>query len=228
MDLTLSLSTNPPRRSLKVRSWLSCVLCFALAGCGPIGALAYKASSEPEVPARYVPKKAPMLVVVENFHNPDSVGLAAEQLTRQLTVELRHHNVAPMIDPDPVYEFRSEHPEQYAKMNISEVGKRFKAGQILYGDLVQFSIEPTLATDMVKGHAQIRTRIVDVASGRTLWPPDVSSGESITLDTPYLHLTNGASESFVRGQLISALSERVGRMFYKWSSDSVDGPKDLQ
>ncbi len=206
----------------RVSRWLACGLLCLLAGCSIFGVAAYKMSGEPEVPARYTPPKAPTLVLIENYRNPDSVALAAEQLTRQITVELRRHDVAPMIDPDALYELRSAHPDQYLKMNISDVGKAFKAKQIIYGDLVQFSVEQTLASDMVKGHAQIRVRVVEVSTGNTLWPTDVSGGESIVLDTPYLHLTDGASEAMVRGKLVSALAEKVGQLFYKWNSDSVD------
>lgn len=207
---------------------LSCGLMFSLAGCGILGAAAYKMSGEPEVPARYTPQKAPTLVLIENYRNPDAVALAAEQLTRQITVELRKHDVAPMIDPDALYELRSGHQEQYAKMNISAVGKEFKAKQVIYGDLIAFTVEQTLASDMVKGHAQIRVRVVEVSSGNTLWPTDVSGGESIALDTPYLHLTDGASEATVRGRLVTTLAEKVGQLFYKWNSDSVEGPTDLK
>ncbi len=113
-------------------------------------------------------------------------------------------------------------------MNISAVGKAFKARQVIYGDLVQFTIEQTLASDMVKGHAQIRVRVVEVSTGNTLWPTDVSGGESIALDTPYLHLTDGASEATVRGKLINTLAVKVGQLFYKWNSESVDENEDTQ
>ena len=207
---------------------LACAGVALLFGCEAIGVAAYKLSPEPQVPAQYVPPKEPTLVLVENYRNPDSVSLAAEQLTRQITVELRHHDVVPLIDPDSLFELRNDHPEKYAKMNISQIGKTLKARQVLYADLVQFTVESTLASDMVKGHAQVHVRFIDTLTGHTLWPQDVSDGASIGFDTPYLHLTDGASEATVRGQLVSALAVKVGQLFYKWSSDTVEGPKELQ
>jgi hypothetical protein len=207
---------------------LLCLMAAAFAcldGCVVAGVIADKLSPEPAAPAAYVPPKDNMLVIVENFQNPASVALVSERLDRQVTDELVRHRVAPIVNPDRLVELRLEKSKIYDKMQIADIGRAVGARQILYADLVDFAVEPALNAPMARGHAEARVRVIDAATGQTLWPPDSSAGFPVKAQTPFVTLKEGVTEQTLQQQVALQLSDGIARLFYKSSSgysDSTD------
>jgi predicted small lipoprotein YifL len=196
----------------------------ALAGCGAIGAVAYKAIP-PSTPPAYKPVKDDMLVLVENFRNPSSVSLTSERLDRQIAYELVEHKVAPIINPDRLEELRLTKQKQYSSMNVAAIGKAMGARQVLYADLIDFSVETAMGSEMSKGHAELRVRVIDVATGQTRWPEDVAAGYPVKLETPFLPLKSGVTESTLRDQMIHTLADRTAQVFYgHFTDEEMEAP----
>src|SRR2546423_3281825 len=200
----------------------------ALTGCTVVGALAHKVVGNPAVPPQYVPAMEPLLVLVENYSNPDSVRLDAQRLSLHVVDELRKRRVAPVVDPDTVESLRAR-PE-YATMKVEEIGRAAGAGQVLYISLKQFSVDNTVGGEMMKGRAEMRLRVVDAKTGHTRWPRDVPEGRALTAETSWVRSTvgsrEGASEPALRDQVARTAAEQIVKLFRKWDPD--DEEQDLE
>jgi hypothetical protein len=203
---------------------LVALLACAAGGCNVVGALAYKVSGPPAIPAKYVPaKNEPMLVLVENSRNPSSQRIDADRLAGAIKEELEKHKVAPVIDPDKLTEFRRAQGATYATQAITAVGRQVGAAQVLYIDLIDLSVEPAMGSELLQGRAEARVRVVDVQTGQTKWPQDASQGQPVGAATSYISGTAGGGEPAVRDQLIQALADKIAKLFYTWKSDTADG-----
>jgi hypothetical protein len=196
------------------------LLCAGLmVGCGALGALAYKFTPAPTIQAQYIPQPRPMLVLVEKSDNPTEARLDSERIGRYIGTQLTQHKVAPIVDAGALPDLRSRNPKRYASLSPADAGRAVDAAQVLFVNLVEFTIEPALASDMAKGRVEARVKVIDVASGQTLWPMDNTQGYALWVENPYVQ---GVNEVTLRAQLCHTISDRIAKLFYKWQSDQTD------
>jgi hypothetical protein len=209
---------------------LFCILhsafCISLFGCNILGVLAYKTRGPAPVPAEYVPAKEPMLVLAENYRNPAAVRLDADRMGRHISAELERYHVAPIIAPDALDEVRAR--PGFATMKLGQVGAAAGAKQVLYVNLIKFNVEPAIGSEMIRGQVEMSVRVVDSASGKTLWPADEPEGKLLSLETPYLRTGAGtgpsgggpgATEAALRDTMCRQMAERTVKLFRKWTPD---------
>lgn len=208
-------------------SLLLIVGCLA-GGCSAGGALAYKFSPPPTIPAEYKPAKKPTLVFVENFQNPDLVQVQADRLQREISAELADHKVVPVVAAEKLMDLRSSRPQDFASMNICAVASALGAGQVIYVNLARFSVDPQPGSEMLKGNTEAMVKIVDVTSGRTLWPRETSVGRQVKVETPYLRVENGVTPDAAQEEMFRTLADKIAKLFYDWQSDDVDGSEPTQ
>lgn len=199
------------------------ILGCSAGGCVAAGALAYKLSPMPTVPAEYKLPKHDTLVFVENYQNPDLVQLAAERLERDISGELIDHKVAPVVAPEKLLDLRNNKGQAFHAMNIPTVGNSLGARQVIYVDLLQFSVEPQPGSEMMKGKAQAMVKLIDAQTGRTMWPRETSAGREVKVETPYLRPENGATPDGVQEEMFHTLADKIAKLFYDWQSEDVDG-----
>ena len=217
------------RRTLRAILYrLSSILVFSsLMGCVAASALHYKIVGPPAVPARYVPEKEPMLVLVENYRASGGGGISdAEMLARHLMAELKEHEVAPLIPLDTLYALRTDKADAYRKMSMAAVGRETGAKQVLYIDVQQSSIGAPPGSDLLKGRVAVQVRIVDVESGITRWPTEATEGIPLAYETPLPRADVTTTEPMVRQHMHQEMAIRIARLFYKWkpldSSETLD------
>jgi hypothetical protein len=191
-------------------------MCCLTAGCGVFGALAHKVVGDPPVPAQYVPPQTPMLVWVENYGAPGSARLESEQLALAIEHELRARNVAPLVDATALRDEHAQRPDSLKRLTIPALGAKAGARQVVYVHLSSGSIEQPPASDAMRASASARVRVVDVASGQTVWPLDLAEGFEILVEAPYQRLGPGVNELTLRQQLRRSLAERIARLFYNF------------
>jgi hypothetical protein len=201
---------------------LPALLCLVVAGCTIIGAAAAKLAPDPVIPPQYVPAHEPTLVLVENFHNPASLRLQADSLCRAIVDDLKVNDVAPLVDNEDAADLRHKDPEAYRKMPLDAIGKAVGATQVIYVDLESFEVTHALASELYAGAAMARVRVVG-SNGEGLWPTDSAAGYPISVKVDPRHTAQGVAEDTVREQLTAALSEKIGRLFHKWTAESSDG-----
>lgn len=236
-------SVRPPHHRPRFARLALAALLPALAatagGCAILGAIAYKASGSPTIKAQYVPAKEPMVVFVQRSQNPADAGRASDRIARLVTDDLKAHNVGPLVDPSAVSELQgrragssvwasrvetrpSTRPATGPR-TVADVGRAVGASQVLYVDLVTFSVEPAAATEMMDSRIEARVRVVDADTGQTRWPTDTTQGYAVTAGTSFAKPgTKAADEATVREQLCVDLAAKVARLFYDWKSDGAD------
>jgi hypothetical protein len=143
---------------------------LSLSGCYAVGAVAYKVAGPPPVEAKYVPKKVPMLVVVENYSNPSATQVDAQRVADAVTETFRRRDIAPMIDADVLQSLRDADPAKVRRMTIPQVGAATKAYQVLYVDLQDVDLDadgyPVASqtkwarVDEQRGDMDVRTALV--------------------------------------------------------------------
>jgi hypothetical protein len=222
-----------PRRSTAA-GVLLCLLpsafCLGLTGCNLLGVLMYKTQGPAPVPAEYVPKHEPMLVLAENWKNPAQSRLDAEQLGRHVTAELQQYDIAPTIDQAVLEQLRAK--PTFVSMKLSEIGKAAGASQVLYVNLLKFDVEQTLGSEMIHGSIEATVKVIDAATGQTRWPGDEPDGKLLTLQTPDLRVGGGvgpsgggpnATEAALREAMCRDMAVRIVKLFRKWTPDFDDG-----
>jgi hypothetical protein len=196
--------------------------CVGLAGCTMLGVAAYKLAPDPVIPPVYVLDHEPTLILVENSYNPASMRLQSETICRAVFDDLLANSVAPLVDPQDAADLRHKNPEDYRKMPLDAIGKAVGAKQVIYVDLASFDVSHALASELYTGAAVARVRVVG-DNGEVLWPTDAAGGYPVNVKVNPQHTPHGVAEDAIRTQLTAALSEKIGRLFHKWTADSTDG-----
>ena len=169
-----------------------------------------------------------MLVLVENYRNPSAATMDAQRLTIHLADELRRYKVAPVVDTDALESLRSR--GDYHAMKVQDVGRAAGARQVLYVNLRQVGVSNTVAGEMIKGRGEMLVRVVDVASGQTLWPRDLPEGYTVVSQTPWVRTTEGGREGAIeptlRDQVARNAASQIVKLFRAWRPE--DEEHDLE
>ncbi len=198
-----------------------------LTGCTVASALQYKIAGPPAIEAQYVPAEEPMLVLVENYRSSAGGYSDAEMLARHLALELKEHDVAPLVPMDTLYALRTNQGEAYRKMSIAAVGRETGAKQVLYVDVQQSSIGAPPGSELLKGRIAVQVRIVDVETGATRWPAGATEGIPLAYETPLPRADVNTTEPMVRQHMHSAMAVRIGRLFHKWKPIDTSEQLDM-
>jgi hypothetical protein len=165
------------------------------------------------------PAKRPLLVLAENYTNPSQAMFDAEHLARAVSRELDKNNVAPTIDPVRAIDLRSAQPATYREMSIAEIGRSLGAQQVLYIDVRVSGIVMAEASDIMKATMLTRVRMIDTATGETLWPTDAHEGYQLVHETPLQRQSRQVTEDSLRLQAARGMGQRIARLFYIYQSD---------
>jgi hypothetical protein len=201
------------------RSTLLLMFSCALCGCSVAGVAAYKLAGPPKNPAKYTPAQTPMLVLVENYQQETATHPQADILARDLFAVLNDHGVAPLIPPEKLQELRDAKPIEFPKMPINRIGREVEAAQVLYVELKGSEAHPLAGGEGYQGQVSAIVKVVDVASGNTLWP-DSAGGYPVAASTK-VGIDAAKSPGAVQHKLYVQLADEIGRLFYKWSPEDM-------
>jgi hypothetical protein len=205
-------------------------------GCTALGAMAYKFSPPPTVPAHYTPAREPTVVFVQRSRNPSDAQLDAERIARYVTDDLRAHGVGgPMLDSSLLIAARPQRTgtsvwaaaqrttaPATGPVTVADLGRSVGAAQVIYVDLTNFNVERTMASEMIKGEVDASVWVIDARTGQVRWPTDTTQGFTISVPTPYLQPGEKLDENALRGQMDEAIAGQIARLFYSWNSEQVD------
>jgi hypothetical protein len=219
---------RPIRYSFCILHSALCIIFLFSGGCGAAGVLAYKLYGPPKVPAQYVPHKTPMLVLVENYEHQSSVNSHADLLAQMLVKEIGERKIAPLVPLERLQELRDARPNEFPTMSMASIGREVGAEQILYVQLHRSDVTPMSGGDALTGQTAASVKVVDVASGDTLWPGGVAAeaGYPVSAATK-LGTDNGANVADVRQRMYAQLSHDIVKLFYKWQPDNQE-PEGFQ
>lgn len=195
------------------------LLLLVLSGCQVMGAIAYKAAGPPEVPAKYILPKTPTVVLCETFNTSSGASSEADRLAQVISDELNAHKLTTVIEPHVLMNLRSKDPQAFSKMSIRQIGAACGAAQVLYVNVSGQTVQMAQGSEVFKGEATAKVKVVDVQSGASLWPEDASEGYPVSCNTPMIRPNQHADATMARIQLEDALGEEIVRMFYKWKPE---------
>ena len=193
---------------------------IAVSGCTALGVAAYKLAGPPPNPAMYTPAKTPMLVLVENYQQQTAVNAQADMLTRQLFGAMEAHDVAPMVALEKLQELKDAKPVEFPTMPINRIGQEVQATQILYVELKGSETHALVGGEGFQGQASAVVKIVDAATGDTLWPTDVGGGYPVSAATK-IGKDSDATPMAVQQKLYAKLADDISKLFYKWKPDDM-------
>jgi hypothetical protein len=199
-------------------AFLMLPILIATAGCALTGAVAYKVTQGDKIPAKYVPEAEPMVVVAENWRNPDGSSTDAEQLARFIWADLRDHNVAQQIDPTEVMDLKSR-TSNFHSMTVAQIGKRVGAQQVLYINITDIAVEGAVGADSRRAKCTARVKIIDAETGKVLWPSDLAQGYPVATQTSMVQIKSQEDEVALHQTLQEQTAVKIARLFYETSAD---------
>jgi hypothetical protein len=201
------------------------VLCACLSGCQLVGAIAEKAQGPEKIAALYVPRKVPTLILSEHDAAANVDDLSAEDIGRRVADFWVPLKLAPMVELSKLDELRQEHPAAFYGMSTVSIGKALGAEQVLYIDVRDCHDESAGGSDTIRATASARVKMVDVATGQTLWPPDAANGYAVDADTQFQARGEGVSESTQMEQVRQMLANKIIKLFYEHVADDDGTPQ---
>jgi hypothetical protein len=213
--------------TMRPRLHASLVVLVLLGGCDALGVAAYKLHGPPKVPAKYVPRQAPTLVLVENYQHQSSAAAHADILAQLLATTFTDKKIAPMVPQEKLVELRDARGEAFKKMSISAIGREVGAAQVVYVQLRRSDVTPLSGGagggDALGGQADATVKVIDVASGDTMWPTDVAAeaGYPVAAATKMGASSRGGSVNDVRRKMYVELCDQIAKLFYKWQPDDM-------
>jgi hypothetical protein len=212
-----------PRRSMLLALTL---VGLSLGGCTLGGVLLWKTVGPPKRPAKFVPQKTPMVVLVENYQHQSSTQRDADILAQRVGDQLNANKVAPVIEYDKVIALRDTKAADYSKMSITSIGQALDAKQVLYVQLLNSDVQPLPGGEGMQGLTTARVRLVDVKDGHTLFPNDLSDGFPVSAATR-MGIKSPVNPIDLRDKMYTDVADQVAKLFYAWTPES-DEPEEMR
>lgn len=201
-----------PNGSVTCR-WLGLVLLALgtlVGGCGVVGFVGSAIFPE-TVEARYQPPMTPMLILVENQSNPEMVVAEADQLAAMIAEEFTAHEICPVVSLQDLQALRDR--EEYSEKTITQIGSVLGAQQVLYIDLRRMSIGSEEGV-LMRGELDLSVRVVNVSSGKTVYPSAGSLAHEMSFQTPFT--TGTIDPDRTRDELVRRAAVAVAQLFYTY------------
>ena len=188
-----------------------------LAGCNVIGAVAYKAVGPHKVPAEHtLPTTRPVLLLVENYQR-GTLQSSSDELAHLVAAEVIGHKAGILVPQDELLKLRTDHADEFNHLKIQEIGQKLGAAEIIYVNLVELNVAALPASEMLQGRIAATVRVIDVESGKTLWP-SIGADREFKADTEFIRKANVDSVMAMQSQMLQDLAVPIGQLFYKYAA----------
>lgn len=205
-------------RSLAVVAAMS--LAGLATGCAAVGVIASAVTPPPEVKAQYEPAKVETLVLIDpapGVSNPAAVSLDADRLARMLSKDLVEHKAVPsVVDNDKLVLLRDSQLDGFRKLSVADIARKLGAEQVIYVELDAIGIGFAQGSDVMKGVAGARVRVVDARTAMVTFPTGEGRGESVGFETEMRRTSDKATAASVRAETLQGLSDRIAKLFYTY------------
>ncbi len=199
----------------------------ALGSCNIVGPAAYLIGGQTKVDAQYALSDRPTVVFVDDPNNllPDRSlrRLIGDKVSQELMVR---NLVTTTISPADALAVagRERFGEQ---MPIDAIGRAVGAEQVVFIDMVSFSLTPDNVTPRPVGACQVK--VIDVTNRERLFPtPDGefrgSSGYPVQVAMRQISLDRyrtTSSRRSIREQLANEIADQITKVFYRHVPDEL-------
>jgi hypothetical protein len=173
----------------------------------------------PTEPARYVPEKKPLAVVVKELPDPMGARLEGDEIAGLVEQQFEAFEVAPIVPVSKIADLRSASPADFSTMTAAQIGKAVGAEQVLNIEIVESRFDSEATSDMLRGKIGALVRVINTADGKYLWPTDGSRGSTVIYETGLLRLNDRNSAQSIERDLHVNLAEKIGRLFRDYKPD---------
>ena len=208
---------NQPARA--IRFAFAAAILLVLGGCQLVGALVAKSQGPEKVKAAYVPPKVMTLILSEHPAGAGVDDVSSEDIGRRVAEFWGDLKLSPLVDLSKLEELHLQRPEEYDKMSVAAIGRAMGAENVLYIDVRDSHDESAGGSDTIRATATARVKMVDVATGRTLWPLDAAEGYTVDAQTQYQARGEGVSESTQMQEVRGAIANKIIKLFYDHVSE---------
>ncbi len=197
-------------------------------GCGALGLAAAKLGPPETVPAQFKLANVPTLIMVENYEDPAPSLSESERVAKYIGIDLHGEDVpekerVPLIATTKISDLRSAQPAAFAKMKVSDIGAAVGAEQVIYVDLQYAAVETMTGSQILRGRADGKVKVIDCKTGLTLWPQESAGGIPVAFSTNLKRLAEeGATAESIKDDTLDGFARRVGRLFHKWKVEDTD------
>jgi len=193
-----------------------------IAGCDVPGYMAYAVGAGATMPAKYVPKKEPTLVLVENDRAAAAAYADCDHVSRYIEQDLKEHDVGPLVSPNVLVDLRDRDPIAYRAMTIVEIAKATGAKQVIYVTLSDYDSDTAEGSVEIQWKAQAKVRVVDAQTGLNRWPPEFAEGQPLKAHTQMTYVDPDGKNWDAHDDLDKDIALQVGELFHPWVQEDQE------
>lgn len=191
----------------------------SLSGCSAVGFAASALGGPTVHDPKYAPTSRPTVVLVDNYRTKVPTTSLRDAVSTLLTEELKEHNVAPIVPQYKVYDLRAASPAAFRQMRIEQVARAVGAEQVIYVDVLDAGVASTMGDQLLKGGISVTIKVVDGATGETLWPKQFDDGYPFTIEMRYTPSGADVNNESIQGEMARQTADGIAKLFYKYTTD---------
>ena len=188
-----------------------------MGGC-PIGAVvALFAKKDPMIPVdpEHEFTADTLLIFVDSPTERTGISGIRPLLTRHLEDEIFKYSLVSAVIPARELATLRIIADDFDQLSIAEVGQRLSADQVLYVEVIDFSLGTMVDKPVGHGVARLRVTVFDVVPQRKAWPRDKSLGYEVLVETPFREPTGQRYRQEFADDLADRTAESVVKLFRK-------------
>lgn len=156
-----------------------------ISGCNIAGAAHALVRPDPVIEAKFHLANQPTVVLFDDYYSVVNPRRLRREIADEATVVLMEQaDRDDMISPLDALNVAQRFDKPESRLRISEVGRRVGAGQVIYVEPIQFMIPRIAGTKAPM--ARFRIKVIDVETGRRMWPDEKDGGSNGWLITASL------------------------------------------
>ncbi|MFQ5425196.1 MAG: hypothetical protein ACE5F9_14620 [Phycisphaerae bacterium] len=157
----------------------------------------------------------PLLILVDDLNNQISEPGPVRKLHKTLSDIFLEYDVNKRVIPLDSWKELRQSDKDYDKLAVRQIGEKLGAEQILYLDVVRFTLYGEPGADIFKGQFTVRVKVLSTRQQRDvrLWPRQ-ESGKRVVVSMPPEPNDGDRSASVVAKELSEKLGHEVAKLFY--------------
>lgn len=163
---------------------VTCLLMLSFSGCF-IFALFVKESPTVEVPAEYELPAGNLLILVDSPTERTGLSGVSPLLSNELAREITEQGLAPTLIPAHELANLKVSAANFDQLDIAQIGRRLTAQQVLYVEVVEFTLGTFVDSSVGRGVVRARVKVFDLGLNKRVWPEIKPLGEEVIVQTPF-------------------------------------------
>ncbi|MBI1370802.1 MAG: hypothetical protein GC162_19385 [Planctomycetes bacterium] len=200
---------------------LTLTLALSPGGCEVGSFVATNVLPRPKIPAVFELPKQSTVVMVDDPHRLIPNATLAPVIAANIGADLKKNEVvSEVIAPNLIEDLRVNE-QNFSNWPIDKIGKQVGAKQVIYIMVEGFDLTESQA--IYRPTAAVRVKVIDVETGRRLFPQGDNLGYPVSVQKYYKNMqgaTDGTDLVLARG-LAQRVAEDVGKLFYEHKEREV-------